>query len=185
MTRNHNVYSNTGGQSSKSTQIGGVAKFAADGKKVNKKDLTKIALTYPNVYVATISLGANMQQAIKAMNEAANYEGTSIIIAYAPCIAHGIIKGMSNSIDEEKLATESGYFPIFRYNPVNRKFYMDSKADFSKYYEFISGEDRYRTLKQINPDKYNELLEENKVNAINRFEYFSDIEKKNSEIDEE
>ena len=175
------VYSNTGGQSSKSTQIGGVAKFAASGKKVNKKDLTKIALTYPNVYVATISLGANMGQALKAMTEAVNYEGPSIIIAYAPCIAHGIIKGMSNSIDEEKLATESGYFPIFRYNPTNKHFFMDSKADFSKYYEFISGEDRYRTLKQINPEEYNELLEENKNNAERRFAYFSDLEKENTE----
>lgn len=166
------VYSNTGGQASKSTQIGGIAKFAASGKKVNKKDLTKIALTYPNVYVATVSLGANMNQVIKAMNEAVNYDGPSIIIAYAPCIAHGIIKGMSSSIEEEKLATESGYFPLFRYNPTNKKFIMDSKADFSKYYEFISGEDRYRTLKQINPDMYNELLEENKTNAENRFNYF-------------
>ena len=177
------VYSNTGGQSSKSTQIGGIAKFAASGKKVNKKDLTKIALTYPNVYVATISLGANMQQAIKAMNEAVAYEGPSIIIAYAPCIAHGIIKGMSNSIDEEKLATESGYFPIFRYNPTNKKFFMDSKADFDKYYEFISGEDRYRTLKQINPDEYNRLLEENKSNAEQRFEYFETLEKENESKD--
>ena len=175
------VYSNTGGQSSKSTQIGGIAKFAASGKKVNKKDLTKIALTYPNVYVATISLGANMQQAIKAMTEAVNYNGTSIIIAYAPCIAHGIIKGMSNSIDEEKLATESGYFPIFRYNPETKKFNMDSKADFTKYYEFISGEDRYRTLKQINPEHYNEMLEENKNNAERRFSYFENLEKEDSE----
>ena len=175
------VYSNTGGQSSKSTQIGGIAKFASSGKKVNKKDLTKIALTYPNAYVATISLGANMQQAIKAMNEAVNFDGPSIIIAYAPCIAHGIIKGMSNSIDEEKLATESGYFPLFRYNPTNQKFYMDSKADFSKYYEFISGEDRYRTLKQINPDEYNVLLEENKNNAERRFKYFEDLERKSNE----
>ncbi len=170
------VYSNTGGQASKSTQIGGIAKFAASGKKVNKKDLTKIALTYPDVYVATISLGANMNQSIKAMNEAVNYNGPSIIIAYAPCIAHGIIKGMSNSIDEEKLATESGYFPLFRYNPDTKKFTMDSKADFSKYSEFINGEDRYRTLKQINPDMYNELLEENQSNAEARYNYFKEKE---------
>lgn len=166
------VYSNTGGQASKSTQIGGIAKFAASGKKVNKKDLTKIALTYPNVYVGTISLGANMNGVIKAMNEASEYPGPSILIAYAPCIAHGIIKGMTNSIEEEKLATESGYFPLFRYNPATKKFMMDSKADFTKYYEFISGEDRYRTLKQINPDMYNELLEENKKNAEERYNYF-------------
>ena len=174
------VYSNTGGQSSKSTQIGGIAKFAASGKKVNKKDLTKIALTYPNVYVATISLGANMQQSIKAMNEAVNYDGPSIIIAYAPCIAHGIIKGMTNSIDEEKLATESGYFPIFRYNPSTKRFIMDSKSDFSKYYEFISGEDRYRSLKQINPDEYNTLLEENKNNAERRYEYYENLSKEDN-----
>ncbi len=166
------VYSNTGGQASKSTQIGGIAKFAASGKKVNKKDLTKVALTYPNVFVATISLGANMQQAVKAMNEAVNYHGPSIIIAYAPCIAHGIIKGMGSSIEEEKLATDAGYFPLFRYNPETKKFMMDSKADFTKYYEFISGEDRYRTLKQINPEMYNELLEENKNNAQKRYDYF-------------
>ena len=170
------VYSNTGGQSSKSTQIGGVAKFAASGKKVNKKDLTKIALTYKNAYVATVSLGANMNQTIKAMKEAVNYNGPSIIIAYAPCIAHGIIKGMDNTIEEEKLATESGYFPLFRYSPETNKFTLDSKADFDKYYEFISGEDRYRTLKQINPDLYKELLESNKDNAIERFNYFKELE---------
>ena len=172
------VYSNTGGQSSKSTQAGAIAKFAASGKKVNKKDLTKIALTYPDVYVATVSMGANMQQVIKAMTEAVNYDGPSIIIAYAPCIAHGIIKGMNNSIDEEKLATESGYFPIFRYNPVNKKFMMDSKADFSKYFEFLEGEDRYRTLKKINPDKYDELVTKNKDNAENRFNYYKNLENK-------
>lgn len=170
------VYSNTGGQSSKSTQIGGVAKFAASGKKVNKKDLTKIALTYKNAYVATVSLGANMNQTIKAMKEAVSYNGPSIIIAYAPCIAHGIIKGMDNTIEEEKLATESGYFPLFRFNPETEKFTLDSKADFDKYYEFISGEDRYRTLKQINPDLYKELLESNKENAIERFNYFKELE---------
>ena len=169
------VYSNTGGQASKSTQMGGVAKFASDGKKVNKKDLTKIALTYPNAYVATISLGANMNQAIKAFNEAVSHEGPSLIIAYAPCISHGIIKGMSQSIEEEKLATDSGYFPLFRYNPDNGKFTMDSKADFEKYFEFISGEDRYRSLKQINPDMYHELLNTNKENAENRYNYFENI----------
>ena len=170
------VYSNTGGQASKSTQIGGVAKFAASGKKVNKKDLTKIALTYKNAYVATVSLGANMNQTVKAFNEAVNYNGPSIIIAYAPCIAHGIIKGMENTVDEQYLATESGYFPLFRYNPETGKFKVDSKADFDKYYEFIGGEDRYRTLKQINPDLYKELLEDNKNNAIDRYNYYKELE---------
>ena len=172
------VYSNTGGQASKSTRIGGVAKFAASGKKVNKKDLAKIAMTYKNAYVATISLGANMNQTIKAFNEAVNYNGPSLIIAYAPCIAHGIIKGMDNTINEEKLATESGYFPLFRYDPTTEKLTVDSKADFDKYYEFISGEDRYRSLKQINPDLYKDLLEENKTNAIERFDYLKSVEGK-------
>ncbi len=163
------VYSNTGGQASKSTRMGAVAKFASSGKENNKKDLAKIALVYPNVYVATISLGANQNQAIKAFDEAVKHHGPSIIIAYAPCIAHGIIKGMTSSIAEEKDATDSGYFPLFRYNPDTKEFLMDSKADFSKYYEFISGEDRYRSLKQINPDNYHELLEGNKVNSEERY----------------
>ena len=157
------VYSNTGGQSSKSTNMGAIAKFASTGKKTNKKDLTKIALAYKNVYVATVSLGANMNQVVKAMNEAVAYEGTSIIICYAPCIAHGIIKGM-DSINEEKLATEAGYFPLFRYNPDTKEFTVDSKADFSKYSEFLEGEDRFRTLKDLNKENYKELLKENQNN---------------------
>ena len=175
------VYSNTGGQSSKSTQIGGIAKFAAAGKVVNKKDLTKIALSYKHVYVGTIAIGGNMNQAIKTFNEAVSHNGPSIIIAYAPCISHGIIKGMGSSIEEEKLAVESGYFPLFRRNPDTNTFNMDSKADFTKYYEFISGEDRYRTLKTINPDNYKELLEENKNNAENRYNYFESLKTKEEE----
>ena len=171
------VYSNTGGQTSKSSQIGTVAKFASHGKLSNKKDLTKIALTYKHAYVATVSLGANMNQAIKVFKEAASYDGPSIIIAYAPCIAHGILKGMNNSIEEEKLATESGYFPLFRYHP-EKGLEMDSKADFDKYYEFIAGEDRYRTLKKINPDNYKELLENNMNNAKDRFDYLNKLSEK-------
>ena len=171
------VYSNTGGQTSKSSQIGTVAKFASHGKLSNKKDLTKIALTYKHAYVATVSLGANMNQTIKVFKEAASYDGPSIIIAYAPCIAHGILKGMNNSIEEEKLATESGYFPLFRYHP-EKGLEMDSKADFDKYYEFIAGEDRYRTLKKINPDNYKELLENNMNNAKDRFDYLNKLSEK-------
>ena len=104
------------------------SKFTAAGKKTAKKDLAKIALTYPHVYVGTISLGANPMQAIKVMKEAEAYNGPSIIIAYAPCIAQGIIKGMKNSINEEKAATESGYFPLFHYNPDTKEFKMDSKV---------------------------------------------------------
>jgi len=166
------VYSNTGGQSSKSTPKGSVAKFANTGKQNAKKDLAKIALSYPHVYVATISLGANMQQAINALNEAKNYDGPSIIIAYAPCIAQGILKGMSNSIEEEKKATQAGYFPIFRYNPIEEKFSLDSKADFDKYEEFLLGENRYRALNKTNPNKKDELLDQNKKDAMKRYEYY-------------
>ncbi len=176
------VYSNTGGQASKSSQIGSVSKFAAYGKKTNKKDLTKIALTYKNAYVATVSLGASMTHTLKTFKEAAEYNGPSIIIAYAPCIAHGILKGM-NSTEEQKLAVESGYFPLFRYNPTTG-FNLDSEADFSKYYEFIAGEDRYRTLKKLNPDEYQELLEENLNNAKDRYNYYLELDKKSKETEE-
>ena len=167
------VYSNTGGQASKSTRKGAVAKFAAFGKNTNKKDLAKIAMTYPNVYVGTISLGANPMQAIKVIKEAESYDGPSIIIAYAPCIAQGIIKGL-NSIEEEKKATECGYFPIFHYNPTSKIFSLDSKADFSKYDEFILGENRYLSLEKLNKN-YKTLLEENKNNAIGRYKYYESL----------
>ena len=171
------VYSNTGGQASKSTRTGAVAKFASAGKETAKKDLAKIALTYPHVYVATISLGANPQQAIKVLQEAESYNGPSIIIAYAPCIAQGIIKGMKNSIEEEKEATRSGYFPIFHYNPETKEFKMDSKSDFSRYEEFILGEDRYRSLEKIS--KYHkQLLAKNKEQAETNYQYYENLVKK-------
>ena len=170
------VYSNTGGQASKSTRTGAVAKFAAGGKETAKKDLAKIALTYPHVYVGTISLGANPQQAIKVMKEAEAYDGPSIIIAYAPCIAQGIIKGMKNSINEEKEATASGYFPLFHYNPVGGEFKVDSNADFSKYKDYLLGEDRYRSLQKLNKNADN-LLDTNKENAEARYNYYKSLEK--------
>jgi len=174
------VYSNTGGQASKSTRTGAVCKFASNGKKTAKKDLAKIALTYPHVYVATISLGASPVQAVKVLQEAEKYDGPSIIIAYSPCIAQGIIAGMKSSIEEEKRATSSGYFPIFHYHPETGEFKVDSKADFSEYYDFIGGEDRYRSLKTISKD-YKELLEENKQNAMERYEYYCSLEKTSEE----
>ncbi len=174
------VYSNTGGQASKSTRTGAVAKFASTGKETAKKDLAKIALTYPHVYVATISLGANPQQAIKVLQEAESYNGPSIIIAYAPCIAQGIIKGMKNSIEEEKEATRSGYFPIFHYNPDTKEFKMDSKSDFTRYEEFILGEDRYRSLEKISKN-YKQLLSENKQHAEESYEYYEKLAKKEQE----
>ena len=168
------VYSNTGGQASKSTRTGAVAKFAAAGKQTAKKDLAKIALSYPHVYVGTISLGANTNQAVRVLKEAEAYDGPSIIIAYAPCIAQGIIKGMKNSLQEEKDATASGYFPLFHYNPTNKIFSMDSQADFSKYQEFINGEDRYRSLNKLNKES-KELLEENQKQAEDRYKYYQNL----------
>lgn len=168
------VYSNTGGQASKSTRKGAVAKFASAGKKTAKKDLAKIALTYPHVYVGTISLGANPQQAIKVLKEAENYDGPSIIIAYSPCIAQGIIKGMKNSINEEKDATASGYFPLFHFNPETKEFKLDSKADFTKYKEFILGEDRYKSLTKLNKES-KEMLDENQKNAEERYKYYESL----------
>ena len=168
------VYSNTGGQSSKSTRMGATAKFASSGKKTAKKDLAKMALNYKNVYVATVSLGANYMQTIKAFNEAASYNGPSIIICYAPCIAHGIKSGMKSAIEEEKLVTESGYFPLFRYNPETEKFTLDSKADFTKYDEIFNRENRY----SINEEEKISLLEQNKKNAIDRYNEYKTLEGK-------
>lgn len=174
------VYSNTGGQASKSTRTGAVAKFAAGGKETAKKNLARIAMSYPHVYVGTISLGANQAQAIRVMKEAEAYNGPSIIIAYAPCIAQGILKGMKNSIAEEKAATECGYFPLFHYNPENSSFKLDSKADFTKFDEFILGEDRYRTLKKINKNG-DVLLNENKEQAERTYNYYKELSEKVSE----
>ena len=154
------VYSNTGGQASKSTRKGAVAKFAA--------------LTYSHVYVGTISLGFNPQQAIKVLKEAEAYNGPSIVIAYSPCIAQGILKGMNNSIEEEKMATKVGYFPLFHFNPETSKFSLDSKADFTNYIEFLSGENRYRSLKNVNND-YKKLLEDNKKEAMERYDYYQSL----------
>ena len=174
------VYSNTGGQASKSTRTGAVAKFASNGKQTAKKDLAKIALTYPHVYVGTISMGANPSHTIKILKEAEAYDGPSIIIAYAPCIAHGIIKGMKNTIQEEKDATLSGYFPLFHYNPTTGEFRVDSQADFSKYEEFIGGEDRYRSLSKLSKN-YKEMLDNNKKNAEERYKYYQSLANINKE----
>ena len=169
------VYSNTGGQSSKSSNIGSIASFATSGKKTNKKDLARIAMSYKNAYVAQISLGANMMQVIKTLKEANDYPGPSIVIAYCPCISHGIKGGMTNSVNMEKLAVECGYFPTFRRHPING-FTLDSKrVDFDKYYEFLELQSRYSNLKKINKD-YEELLKENKENSIERYEFYSSLQ---------
>lgn len=173
------VYSNTGGQSSKSTNEGAVAKFASSGKKTSKKDLAKMMMNYKDVYVAQISLGANMNQTIKAIKEAEEFDGPSLIIAYSPCISHGIKAGMGNSIQEEKLAVQSGYFPIFRYNGSKREFILDYKEpDFDLYNLFLEGENRYAMIKTVNKNLANKLLEENKNNAIERFQYYKNLDAK-------
>ena len=167
---NTESYSNTGGQMSKATPEGAVAEFASSGKKTFKKDLARIAMSYPNTYVAHISLGANMMQAIKAINEANAHEGPSIIIAYAPCIAHGIKKGMGQSINMESLATKCGYFPIFRYDG---KLTLDSKTpDFDLYDEFLNSQTRYTMLKSINKEKADEMLVKNKEAAVKRYNFY-------------
>lgn len=179
------VYSNTGGQSSKSSKIGSIAKFTAKGKETAKKDLAKIALTYPHVYVGSIAIGGNMQHTVKTLVEAESYDGPSIVFAYSPCISQGILTGMETSIEEEKKAVNCGYYPLFHYDPRTKKFSLDARPDFNKYYEFIAGEDRYRMLKKINPDKYRDLLEQNRLNAIERYRYYEKLEKESNEALEE
>jgi len=177
------VYSNTGGQSSKSSPKGAIASFASSGKKTNKKDLARIAMSYPHAYVAQVSLGANPMQTIKAFKEANEYNGPAIIIAYTPCISHGIKGGMERSIDMEKLATASGYFLTFRRHPENG-FTLDSKnIDFEKYDEFLNSQTRFNMLKTINPERADELLEANKDNAIRTYNYYEELSKKECEKD--
>ncbi len=174
------VYSNTGGQSSKASPRGAIASFASSGKKTNKKDLARIALSYPNCYVASISLGANMMQVLKAFKEANEHKGPSIIIAYSPCISHGIEGGMGNTINMEKLAVSCGYYPIFRYNPNTSKFTLDSKnVNFDDYDNFLLLQTRYKMLKKINPSEADNLLKLNKEDAIKRYNYYKSLSENN------
>jgi pyruvate-ferredoxin/flavodoxin oxidoreductase len=158
------VYSNTGGQSSKATPIGAVAKFAASGKKIRKKDLGKMAITYGYVYVAQVAMGASQSQFLKALREAEAYPGPSILIAYSPCINHGLRAGMGKSQEEQKLAVEAGYWHLYRYNPLLEKegknpFELDSKEpDWSKFQGFLNGEVRYASLKKSFPKEAAELF---------------------------
>ena len=176
------VYSNTGGQASKATHTGSLASFASNGKVTQKKDLARIAMCYPHVYVGQICLGSNFVQTIKIMKEAASYHGPSILIAYSPCISHGIKKGMSYTIEEEKLATKCGYFPTFSYHPETKKFTLYSKnINFDLYDEFLSGETRYSNLKKVNPEEAKRLLKENKEQAIKKYRYYQSLENKETE----
>ena len=171
------VYSNTGGQASKATPVGAVAQFAASGKKTAKKDLGMLAAEYGNVYVASIALGANPAQAITAIREAEEHRGPSIIIAYAPCINHGIVKGMAYSQAEAKLAVESGYWFLFRYKPElkaegKNPFILDSKAPGKPLEDFLMGEVRYAALRRTFPEQAEALLDAAKADSAARYQKY-------------
>ena len=174
------VYSNTGGQSSKATPTGAIAQFAAAGKEVKKKDLASIAMSYGYVYVAQIAMGADYNQTVKAIAEAEAYPGPSLIIAYAPCINHGIKKGMSKAQTEEELAVKSGYWHCFRFNPALKEegkaaFTLDSKAPTEDYQAFLDGEVRYNSLKRSNPERAANLFAKSEGYAKERYEYLNKL----------
>ena len=169
------VYSNTGGQSSKSSNRGSIAKFTSNGKENAKKDLARIAMCYKNAYVAQVSL-ANMNALIKAFNEADNHDGPAIIIAYSHCINHGIKGGMETGIEEQKLAVSSGYYPIFRYNGKTKEFNLDMKEpDFNLLDKFIDNETRFKALKIVNEDKAKILFDKLKEDVKERYEFYKNI----------
>ena len=168
------VYSNTGGQASKSTPTGAVAKFATGGKKTYKKNMGLMSMSYGYVYVASVALGADRAQTLKAFQEAEAYDGPSIIFAYAPCIAHGI--DMSKTQTEQKRAVEAGYFPLYRYNPANEQpFSWDAKDPKGSYQEFIKSEGRYKQLAKTNPDAAEELYQKAEEDAAKRMAVFKAI----------
>jgi pyruvate-ferredoxin/flavodoxin oxidoreductase len=174
------VYSNTGGQASKATPTGAIAQFAAGGKDVKKKDLASIAMSYGYVYVAQISMGADFNQCVKAIAEAEAYPGPSLVIAYAPCINHGIKKGMSKAQTEEQLAVEAGYWHCFRYNPAlaaegKDAFALDSKEPTGDYQAFLDGEVRYNALKRANPERAAKLFDKNESEAKARYSYLNKL----------
>ncbi len=174
------VYSNTGGQSSKATPTGAVAQFAAAGKEVKKKDLAAIAMSYGYIYVAQIAMGANMAQCVKAIAEAESYDGPSLIIAYAPCINHGIKGGMGNSMAEEKHAVEAGYWHLFRYDPRlisdgKNPFQLDSAAPTASYKDFITSEVRYSSLLRTFPERAEILFDKAEKNAAEKYEHLEKL----------
>ena len=175
------VYSNTGGQASKATPQGSTAKFAESGKDTRKKDLASIAMTYGNVYVAQIAMGADLNQTVKAFTEAAAYPGPSLIIAYATCIAHGIRAGLGSTPHEVKKAVDAGYFHLFRFNPSLKEegknpFVLDSPEPTLDYGEFLSGENRYDVLKRQHPSEASELFKSASKSAKNRYQYLKKLQ---------
>ena len=176
------VYSNTGGQSSKATPTGAVAQFAAAGKETRKKDMASIMMSYGDVYVAQVAMGADYNQCIKAFAEAEAYHGPSIVLCYAPCINHGIKKGMAKAQTEEQLAVEAGYWHLFRYNPAlkaegKNPFTLDSKAPTGEYEAFLDGEVRYNSLKRANPERAAKLWAKNKAESEERYAYLNKLVK--------
>ena len=171
------VYSNTGGQSSKATPTGAVAQFAASGKVTKKKDLGLMAISYGYVYVAQVAMGASQTQLIKALIEAERYPGPSLIIAYSPCINHGLKLGMGRSQLEEKNAVAAGYWHLYRYNPLLKQegknpFILDSKEPTASYRDFIMGETRYSSLIATFPERAKVLFEEAEKHARERYETY-------------
>ncbi|CAK7050718.1 MAG: Pyruvate:ferredoxin oxidoreductase [Desulfovibrio sp.] len=171
------VYSNTGGQSSKATPIGAVAQFAASGKKMKKKDLGMLAMSYGHVYVAMVAMGANQNQLMKVLKEAEEYKGPSLIIAYAPCITHGIVKGMAYAQQESKLAVDSGYWFLYRYDPRRKEegqnpFTLDSKEPKMPLREFLMGEVRYASLTRTFPTEAERLLTLAEAEAREKYEEY-------------
>lgn len=174
------VYSNTGGQSSKATPIGAVAQFAASGKKFNKKDLGMLAMTYGHVYVAQVAMGANQAQLIKVLKEAENYRGPSLIIAYAPCISHGLVKGMGCAQLESKNAVEAGYWHLYRYNPERKAegqnpFVLDSKEPIGNFRDFLLGELRYSTLQRSFPEEAQVLFAAAESAAKEKYKVYREL----------
>ncbi len=174
------VYSNTGGQASKATPIGAIARFAEAGKRVGKKDLGLITMSYGYIYVASISLGANMAQTVKAFQEAEAYDGPSIILAYAPCINHGLAKGMGFTIEEEKKAVKCGYFPLYRYNPALKEqgknpFIYESQDPSEDMMDFLMSETRYKSLKKEFPEVADELYKKAIEDKKARHEYYKKL----------
>jgi len=174
------MYSNTGGQSSKATQTGAIAQFAAAGKEIKKKDLAQIAMSYGYVYVAQISMGADYNQAIKALVEAESYNGPSLVIAYAPCISHGIKGGMATAMTEEKKAVTSGYWNSFRFDPRleeegKNPFQLDSKAPTTNYQDFIQNEVRYSALSRQNPERAEKLFSAAEKNAVEKYAHLQKL----------
>ncbi|HRR62894.1 MAG TPA: thiamine pyrophosphate-dependent enzyme, partial [Paludibacteraceae bacterium] len=175
------VYSNTGGQSSKATPMGAVAKFAASGKRIRKKDLGMMAMAYGYVYVAQIAMGANKAQTLRALREAEAYNGPSLIIAYSPCISHGIYAGMEKAQEEQARAVECGYWQLYRYNPMleeegQNPFILDSKEpQWDKFQDFLMGEIRYASLMKQYPEEAKELFLAAEKNAKWRYNNYKQM----------